>query len=99
MENEKKRRIGRFFIYKYKGFAVDLHWGSPRLVSQTVGYYRTAVGYYRVIAQKTLKWKGSHQNLFKTPKMIEIGSITAENDKNENRLKKFQQKEEDFQLT
>ena len=34
-------------------FAVDLHWGSPRLVSQTVGYYRTAVGYYRVIAQKT----------------------------------------------
>ena len=80
-------------------FAVDLHWGSPRLVSQTVGYYRTAVGYYRVIAQKVLKSKGSHQDLLKTQKNTAIDPITAENDKNENRLKFFLQKEEDFLLT
>ena len=73
-------------------FAVDLHWGSPRLVSQTVGYYRTAVGYYRVIAQKVLKSKGSHQDLLKTQKNTAIDPITAENDKNENRLKNFYRK-------
>ena len=66
-------------------FAVDLHWGSPRLVSQTVGYYRTAVGYYRVIAQKVLESKSIHQDLLKTPKNIKIGPITVENDKNEKR--------------
>ena len=49
-----------------------------------VGYYRTAVGYYRVIAQKTLKSKSSHKDLFKTPKNIKIGPVTVENDKNEN---------------
>ena len=66
-------------------FAVDLHWGSPRLVSQTVGYYRTAVGYYRVIAQKVLQSKSLHQDLLKTQKNIKIGPITVENDKNEKR--------------
>ena len=45
-----------------------------------VGYYRTAVGYYRVIAQKILKSKSSHRDLFKT----KIDPITVENDKNEN---------------
>ena len=73
-------------------FAVDLHWGSPRLVSQTVGYYRTAVDYYRVIAQKILKSKSTHQNLIKTQKIIKIGPITAENDKNEKSLNFFLQK-------
>ena len=67
-------------------FAVDLHWGSPRLVSQTVGYYRTAVGYYRVIAQKVLQSKSLHQDLLKTPKNIKIGPIIVENDTNEKRL-------------
>ena len=59
-------------------FAVDLHWGSPRMVSQTVGYYR-------VIAQKVLQSKSLHQDLLKTPKNIKIGPITVENDKNEKR--------------
>ena len=70
-------------------FAVDLHWGSPRLVSQTVGYYRTAVGYYRVIAQKVLQSKSLHQDLLKTPKNIKIGPIIVENDQNEKILKKI----------
>ena len=64
-------------------FAVDLHWGSLRLVSQTVGYYRTAVGYYRVIAQEILQSKNTAQDLPKTPKNIKIGPITVENDKHE----------------
>ena len=55
----------------------------------TVGYYPTAVGYYRVIAQKRLELKNSHQDLLKTPKMIKIGSITVENDKNEKSLNIF----------
>ena len=50
---------------------------------RTVGCYRTAVGYYRVIAQKTRESKSSHQDLLRTQKIIEIGPITAENDKNE----------------
>ena len=48
-----------------------------------VGYYRTAVCYYRVIAQKILQSKNPTQNLFKTQKKIKIGPITVENDKNE----------------
>ena len=58
-------------------------------LSPTVDCYPTAVGYYRVIAQKILNMKNSHQDLLKATKMIKIGSITAENDKNEKSLNVF----------
>ena len=54
-----------------------------------VGYYRTAVGYYRVIAQKVLQSKSLHQDLLKTPNKNKIGPITVENDKNEKILSFF----------
>ena len=73
-------------------FAADLHWDNLAWYRRAVGCYRTAVGYYRVIAQKTLESKSSHQNLLKTQKIIEIGPITAENDKNEKMIKHFEQK-------
>ena len=69
-------------------FAAYLHWDNLAWYRRAVGCYRTAVGYYRVIAQKTLELKNSHQDLLKTQKITEIDPITAENDKNENRLKK-----------
>ena len=59
---------------------------------RTVGYYPTAVGYYRVIAQGVLKMKNPDKDLFKTPKNIKIRPITGENDKNEKSLKQFQPK-------
>ena len=59
---------------------------NPPFYLATIGYYRTAVGYHRVIAQKVLKSKSSHQDLLKTQKNIEIGPITVENVTNENRL-------------
>ena len=50
---------------------------------RAVGYYRTTVGYYRVIAKKVSKYDRSDQDLFKTPKNINIGPMTAENGKND----------------
>ena len=78
------------------------HFGLLELetwLSPTIDYYRTVVGYYRVIAQKTLKLKNSHQDLLKTSKMNKIGSITAENDKNENGRFFFRQKYKGFLVT
>ena len=49
---------------------------------RAVGYYPTAVGYHRVIAQKTLKPNNADKDLFKTPKNNNIRPITGENDKN-----------------
>ena len=61
-------------------------------LSTAVDCYPTTVGYYRVIAQKMINMKNSHQDLLKTPKFVKIGSITVENDKNEKSLNIFQQK-------
>ena len=77
-------RVTNYKIHNQKSYRIlhDNYLG-------TVGYYRTAVGYYRVIAQKILKSKSSHRDLFKTPKIIKIDPITVENDKNEKRINFF----------
>ena len=64
---------------------VDLHGNRLAWYRRAVGYYRTAVGYCRVIAQKILQSKNTTQDLLKTQKIVQIGPITVENDKNEKR--------------
>ena len=80
------KKYGIHFFEQKDGFLVE---SLSELLSPTVDYYPTTVGYYRVIAQKTLKNKSSHQDLLKTSKLNKIGSITAENDKNEKSLNVF----------
>ena len=62
------------------------HFGLLELetwLSPTIDYYRTVVGYYRVIAEKTLNLEKYDHDMFKTSKITKNGPVTAENPKNE----------------